>query len=93
MSFFAILALAFVAWAFFLIGSGTNTASVVAAIIFVPAIIALYFSPAIVAKWRKHPQTMPIAVLNTLLGWTLLGWVVALVWAYTAQAPKIEAAR
>ncbi len=93
MSFFAILALALVVAATAAIGSGTNTASVVAVIIFVPSIIALYFAPAILANWRKHPQRMPIAVLNTLLGWTLLGWVVALVWAYTAQATKIEAAQ
>ena len=50
--------------------------------------IALYFLPAIVASSRKHPQTVAIFLLNLLLGWTLLGWVAALVWSATAVAPN-----
>jgi len=44
-----------------------------------------YFLPTIVARGREHRQMIAIAVLNALLGWTVLGWVVALVWACMAQ--------
>jgi hypothetical protein len=41
----------------------------------------IYFAPAIVAAMRSHRQTAAIVLLNLFLGWTLIGWVVALVWA------------
>lgn len=43
--------------------------------------ILFYFLPAIVAGNSKHPQKDAITVLNLFLGWTLLGWVIALIWA------------
>jgi hypothetical protein len=45
-------------------------------------LIALaYAAPAIVAACRKHRRAERIALLNLLLGWTVLGWLVALAWA------------
>jgi hypothetical protein len=44
----------------------------------------VYFLPSWVAHKRKHHQYNAIATLNLLLGWTLLGWVAALIWAMTA---------
>ena len=41
----------------------------------------LYFLPAIVG--RNHKQAAAITLLNLLLGWTLIGWVIALIWAVT----------
>lgn len=38
-----------------------------------------YFIPSLVAKGRNRASA--IFVLNLLLGWTLLGWVGALIWA------------
>jgi hypothetical protein len=46
--------------------------------------IALYLLPAIVACTRAHQSALAIFLLNLLLGWTVLGWIVALVWAATA---------
>lgn len=43
----------------------------------------LYFLPAIVAYSRKKRNAGAILALNILLGWTLLGWIVALVWGMT----------
>jgi hypothetical protein len=40
-----------------------------------------YIVPSAVAILRKHPQTVAIVALNVLLGWSLVGWVGALVWA------------
>jgi hypothetical protein len=50
--------------------------------------LTLYFLPLIVAKTRNHRQTLAIGVLNFLAGWTLIGWVVALVWACIRPAPR-----
>jgi ABC-type transport system involved in cytochrome c biogenesis permease component len=47
-------------------------------------LVGLYFLPALLALARSHHQRLAIAALNLLLGWTVLGWVVALVWALTA---------
>lgn len=54
-------------------------------LILVIAALAAYLFPALVAGFREHKNGNSIAVLNLLLGWTLLGWVVALVWAFSAQ--------
>ena len=45
--------------------------------------IGLYFIPTIIAMVRHKQNTMAIFALNLFLGWTLLGFVVALVWALT----------
>ena len=50
--------------------------------------IALYFLPGFVAAMRGHHNVAAIVVLNLFLGWTLLGWVVALVWAMTVVREK-----
>src|SRR5438874_11375825 len=42
-------------------------------------VLPLYVLPTILA-WKKTHR-IPILLLNLLLGWTLLGWIGALVWA------------
>ena len=49
----------------------------------------LYFIPCIVAG-GGHRNYMAIAMLNLLLGWTLLGWVGALVWALYREKGQID---
>ena len=47
----------------------------------------VYFAPAIVALSRSHMSAGAIVVLNLLLGWTALGWIIAIVWtAGTARS-------
>lgn len=46
-------------------------------------LLVLYFLPFLAAAARRHQNTLAIFVLDLLLGWTLLGWVVAMVWAFT----------
>jgi Superinfection immunity protein len=41
----------------------------------------MYFLPSIIALARSKRDILAIILLNFLLGWTLIGWVVALVWA------------
>jgi hypothetical protein len=53
--------------------------------ILVIVIVAAYFSPTIISALRNHPQGGPIAIVNLFLGWTLVGWVVALAWSVSAM--------
>lgn len=48
---------------------------------------AAYFAPTIVAVRRHHHQTGAIAVIDFFLGWTLIGWVVALAMSCSAVRP------
>ncbi len=43
--------------------------------------LILYFIPSVIALTRNHRNKAPIVALNILLGWSILGWVGALVWA------------
>jgi|SRR5215813_7734185 len=45
----------------------------------------VYFLPAIIAVVRCHHQGFAIVMLNWLTGWTVVGWVAALVWSSTAE--------
>ena len=62
-----------------------------AAILFL-LIFTLYFVPSFIAKTREHPNATAIFALNLLLGWSLIGWVGALVWALTAINKPASAA-
>ena len=44
-----------------------------------------YFLPTIVAVAHKKKQILSIILLNIFAGWTLIGWLVALVWAAIKQ--------
>lgn len=43
--------------------------------------LVLYLLPWLIAAARSHRNALAIFFLNLLLGWTFLGWVVALVWS------------
>jgi hypothetical protein len=45
--------------------------------------VGLYFLPSIIASKRNHSNATSIIVLNLFLGWTFLGWVAALIWAFS----------
>lgn len=41
----------------------------------------VYPLPAWIALRRRHPHRGRIAAVNLLGGWTVIGWIVALLWA------------
>jgi hypothetical protein len=43
----------------------------------------LYFWPSTMAEKRHHRNCSAIFMLNLLLGWSFVGWVIAMVWAFT----------
>jgi len=49
-------------------------------------LIAGYFLPTIIGLLRRRTNKLAIFLLNLFLGWTFIGWVVALVWSVSAEA-------
>jgi hypothetical protein len=47
-------------------------------------VVLLYFLPWMIAAGRHHQQRSAILVLNLLLGWTALGWIIAMIWSASA---------
>jgi hypothetical protein len=45
----------------------------------------LYFMPTIVG--HKHRNVLSIFLVNFFFGWTVIGWVIAMIWACSADAP------
>jgi hypothetical protein len=48
-------------------------------------VLPLYFMPTLIAAIRQHCSLLAIFVLNLLLGWTVISWLIALVWACTGN--------
>lgn len=46
-------------------------------------ILVIYFIPAITGYASKKKNKQAILVLNFFLGWSIIGWIIALVWATT----------
>jgi hypothetical protein len=55
----------------------------IGAIVLLAIGLLLYFLPTVIG-WRKRNVTA-IFVLNLFLGWSVIGWIIALVWACTAD--------
>jgi hypothetical protein len=64
-------------------------AGVIVGLIFFAALVGAYFAPTIVAGMRRHHQLGAIAVTNLFVGWTVIGWVVAM--AMAASHTRAEA--
>lgn len=48
---------------------------------FLLPLLALHFLPAIIAGVRHGQNFGWILLVNVLLSWTVIGWIVALIWA------------
>lgn len=57
---------------------------------FLGAFLFFYFIPVLVARQRGHRNEGAIMVLNFFLGWTLIGWVIALIWANTDNTKTVK---
>jgi Na+/proline symporter len=54
------------------------------------SVLVLYFIPTILANYNHHRSVGGIAVINFFLGWTFLGWVIALAWAANGNVEARE---
>jgi uncharacterized membrane protein len=50
--------------------------------------LVIYFFPTIIARSKKKRNAVAIFAVNLFLGWTLVGWVIALVWALTVEPDR-----
>ncbi len=50
--------------------------------------IGFYFLPGIVAHSRSHNNENSIVLLNLFLGWTVLGWLAALIWSASGNVAE-----
>ncbi len=49
----------------------------------------MYFLPSIIALARGKRDLLAIVLLNFFLGWSIIGWVISLIWAVTHDAPVV----
>jgi hypothetical protein len=56
----------------------------------IPFLLVAYFLPWIIAALRHHHQRSAIALTNLLLGWTIIGWLLALIWSATAVHKELR---
>jgi len=45
----------------------------------------MYFLPSLIAALRNKKDVLRIMLVNFLLGWSVIGWIVCLVWALKAD--------
>lgn len=67
-----------------------GTVGIVLALILLVVAFGAYFLPLIVAAFRHVPNIGSVTVINTLLGWTFIGWVVALAMACRSTATPLQ---
>lgn len=48
-------------------------------------LMAMYWAPTLVAFGRRAQHWMIIVLLNSLLGWTIIGWLATLTWSILAK--------
>ena len=48
------------------------------------SILGIYIAPFVIAAIRDHHRLPWIGFLNLATGWTIAGWIAALVWSVTA---------
>ena len=58
-------------------------------LIYVVVIVVVYFIPYGLAKSRKHPSTTGVGLLNLFLGCSVIGGLVALIWAASGKPGEV----
>ena len=49
----------------------------------------MYFLPSITALIKSKRDLLAIFLLNLFLGWSVIGWFVALIWAAKSDVPAV----
>ena len=53
-------------------------------------LVLLHFMPTLIALVRGHHNALAIFLTNLLLGWTVIGWIIALIWSTTAAERRVR---
>ena len=75
------------------VGGGSRCISLTAVVIWAYPLSLIYAIPTAVALWRRKPGWRIVAAVNLLLGWSVVGWVVAFLMAAREEPAGIPAAR
>lgn len=62
--------------------------SMLANIVLLLIVLGFYFLPSIVSMFRNTKSGMGIFLLNLFFGWTLLGWIAAFIWSFSAKTVR-----
>ena len=52
-------------------------------------LIVIYLLPTIFAYYRNHSSKYAIMFINIFAGWTVFGWLYALVWSIASKGQNI----
>ena len=55
---------------------------------FIAVLVLLYWLPTLVAIIRRTPSALGVALINFFLGWTVIGWFLALLLALAAHPAR-----
>jgi len=53
-------------------------------------LFAIYMLPSMIAHNEKRDNEKRIFMVNLLLGWTVIGWFIALAWAMSAPPARVK---
>lgn len=56
------------------------------------AVGVMYFLPALIALGRRHHNRAQILLVNLFFGWTVIGWIAAVIWASGVVKPAPDRA-
>lgn len=75
----------------YLAAGSSDPGAAVAAVFIIVFSVILYWIPTVVALVRRHeiPNVGSIVIINLFLGWTLVGWVVALAMACRSRPQPV----
>jgi Superinfection immunity protein len=57
-------------------------------VLFLLLIGCVYFLPFAAALKRGRKNKAPLFFLNLFFGWTIIGWIATLIWAFLDEAPE-----
>jgi Superinfection immunity protein len=64
--------------------------ALLATIALVLIVLAVYWLPSIIGYYRRTPHIFSVVVTNALLGWTVVGWLVAMSMAARGTAASLS---
>ena len=70
-----------------LAAGGSDAGATIAGIIGIVGALVVYWVPAVTAWVRHVPNKGSVFVVNLFLGWTVIGWIVALAMAMRDPRP------
>jgi hypothetical protein len=71
--------------------SAVAASGVVQGLVVVMLCLFLYFLPSVISFKRHVRSRVQVLILNLVLGWSLLGWFIVLVWAFSPNVDQPSA--